>query len=95
VHGTPSICNIVHARYSMSCITWSSRPCAFILIPGCHEGAIANSLVVNLLLALHNKYQIDSIARLLAALLVFRPADEPACLSACLQTRYRPASSFS
>jgi hypothetical protein len=26
---------------SMSCITWSSRPCTFILIPGCHEGAIA------------------------------------------------------
>lgn len=95
MHGNPSICNIVHARYSMSCITWDSRPCAFILIPGRHEGAIANRLVVNLLLALHNCYQIDSIARFLAAILVFRPADVPACPSACLQTRYRPASSLS
>lgn len=67
--------NMVFMSLRLHSDTWAPR--------GCN----CDRLVVNLLLALHNKYQIDSIAWLawlLDALLVFRPADLPTCLPACL-----------
>jgi hypothetical protein len=79
VHGMLSICNSVYARYSISCITWSFRPCAFILIPGRHEDAIATGWL-SICYSRSTAMPDYSVARLLAALLVFRPVVQPACL---------------